>query len=428
MKVGFYLENSDYKNVDFLNPVTGNPGIRGTQYMIWTISFMLQEKYPEQFDIYLFAPYIETLPKSIKCFQCNSDLEALDIAKQEGLNIMVLRTYTDKSDYYQKIETFDIKCIMWSHNFENYRRAQEIYNSKVIKRNVCVGRQQYERLRDHPLFSKSVCIFNTLDFENYEKKEKDRSEHRVTYVGALNSMKGFHMLAKAWPRVIAAVKDAELYVIGTGSFGSKAKLGNYNLADVHYENKFLKHLVCENGEIIPSVHFLGDVGGPKKKELMGESNVGVANPTGKGETFCIVAIEFEAMGVPVVSAKKNGLLDTVVDGKTGLLVSTEKELSDRIIELLQDADKAEKLGNAGFGNSRDAFSMDKICKQWKNLLLDVFDDKPQQVDFQYSFSNNQLKWLREMNRKVRGISALSWVPSILKYETILRDVVRNIRK
>ena len=424
MRVGFFLENGDYKDIDFSRPMEGNPGIRGTQYMIWTIAYFLNKNYPD-IETVLFAPVIEKMPSDLLCVESNSDLEALKMAPEYNVDIMVLRTYTENTEYYEYIEKCGIKCIMWSHNFENYRRAQAIYNTNAIKRNVCVGRQQYERLRDHPVFSKSVCIYNTLDFENYSKYPERGSRPIVTYVGALNSMKGFHILAHAWPKVLKKVPDAELFVIGSGSLGANVKLGPHNLAVAAYEEKFVNYLCDNNGEILSSVHFMGNMGGEEKKKIMGMSRVGVANPTGKGETFCIVAIEFQALGVPVVSAKKNGTLDTVEDGETGLLVSDSHQLADAIITLLEDPKTAKELGDKGFEQSRIHFSIENICDQWYRLLLDVQNDIPQEVDYTYSYPKNQAKFLRELNRKFQKTAIGKRSPSILKYETAIRDIIRH---
>lgn len=43
MKVGFYLENKNTRNIDYSNPENGNPGIGGSEYMIWTISYYLKK-------------------------------------------------------------------------------------------------------------------------------------------------------------------------------------------------------------------------------------------------------------------------------------------------------------------------------------------------------------------------------------------------
>ena len=40
--------------------------------------------------------------------------------------------------------------------------------------------------------------------------------HNVVYLGGLNKYKGFHVLAKAWKKVLAEVSDAKLIVLGSG--------------------------------------------------------------------------------------------------------------------------------------------------------------------------------------------------------------------
>lgn len=425
MRVGFFLDNSKYKTTDFSNPMQGNPGVRGTQYMIWTIACFLNDAYKD-IETIIFAPYVDKMPKNQKCEVSQNDIQALEKAKELNIDIMVLRSYNENPEYFEKIDKINIPCIMWSHNFENYRKANAFAKTRAIKRNVCVGRQQFERLRDHAVFSKSTYIYNTLDFDNYTLSPERCLKPIVTYVGALSSMKGFHMLAKAWHLVLKKVPNAELYVIGSGALGSNAKLGKHNLAVESYEQKFMKYLVNKEGDILPSVHFLGNMGGKEKKEIMGKSCVGIANPTGKGETFCIVAIEFEALGIPVVTAKKNGTLDTVINNQNGLLVTSTRQLADAIVDLLSDNQKAIRFGNNGYYYSRKTFSVEKVCDDWYRLLHSVYEDINLQNSVEYNHPFNQCKWLRELNRRFQKTAIGKNSPSILKYETVLRDLIRKM--
>ena len=47
MKVCFYLNTHGLEKKIFSNPLLGNPGIGGTEFMFWTISFYLKKIYPE---------------------------------------------------------------------------------------------------------------------------------------------------------------------------------------------------------------------------------------------------------------------------------------------------------------------------------------------------------------------------------------------
>lgn len=246
-----------------------------------------------------------------------------------------------------------------------------------------------------------------MDFTNFQKERKQDDKKIVTYIGALNKLKGFHKLAKVWKKILIEVPDAQLYVLGSGNMGNAATLGPYGLAEAKYEKKFMKYLLDSHGEIIPSVHFMGNVGREQKEEIISSTSVGIANPTGIGETFCIVATEFEAIGVPVVSKKGYGLLDTVIDGETGLLVSTDSQFVNAVVELLNDREKNQLFGKKGKLFVRSNFNINEIVQEWKRLVEDVYDDVPQKIIYVYNYPNNQMKWLRELNRKIQSFPLLT---------------------
>lgn len=423
MKVGFFLDNANYAHFDFSFPGKGNPGIRGTQYMIWTIACFLNSRYSDV-ETVLFAPVVDTMPPGQPCLRCQSEEEALAAAKRLSLDILVFRTRPQPPAFYAKLGDAGIKCVTWSHNFEDFDQAQAIASSPWIKRNVCVGKQQYDRLRDHPVFAKSTWIFNSIDFENYHECSRAPKRHIVCYVGTLYVAKGFHMLAKAWKRVRQAVPDAELLVLGAGIPNASGKMGKYGLASPSYEKRFAPYLLGPDGHWLPGVRFLGNLGGDEKKRVMAESAVGVANPTGKDETFCIAAIEFQALGVPVVSARKNGLLDTVVDGETGLLISNTRQLASAIVELLLQPEKASRLGQKGDRFVREKFGMDQVCARWRELLLDVCEDKSPVPTLDCSHLGNQAKWLREWNRRLQGRGIRT--PSVLFFESAAKTMAKKL--
>jgi glycosyltransferase involved in cell wall biosynthesis len=424
MKIGFFLENKLYNKVDFSRPELGNPGIRGTQYMIWIIACKLAKYH----DIYLFARCIDKMPSYLHSCLCKDEKQAFIKAVELGVEVLVLRACNENADLYQSFNNDKVKLILWSHNFENYKLANSVAKNRQIKRFVCVGRQQYERLRDHEIFFKSTYIYNALDFKTFKGKRIKNDNKTVTYIGALNNQKGFHILAKSWKKICKLVPNAQLNVLGTGNMGKNVELGQYGLADKKYEKRFMKYLLDKNGNILSSVHFLGSIGGNEKQEVMLKTSVGVANPSGKSETFCIVATEFEALGIPVVSKKGYGLLDTVVNGKTGILVNNERELISAITRLLTNHNFNNTIGTNGYHFVRKHFSIEKVVQQWLKLIDDVKRNEPLVVVDTYSFSFNQFKWLREINRKIQynGLNT----PSLLMYEyikTALMNILLKIR-
>lgn len=235
--------------------------------------------------------------------------------------------------------------------------------------------------------------------------------------GGLRVTKGFHILAKVWKEVVKEVPDAELHVMGGSKlYDENASTGNFGIADEKYEKRFMPYLLDDNGKVMNSVKFLGVLNGEEKINAINETKVGIANPSGFGETFCISAIEFEAMKVPVVSCKKNGLLDTVEDGKSGILVKNEKQLKDAIVTLLKDDKLNEDMGLYGEKFVREKFDIYNVCSKWKKLLEDVYNDIPQKEELINNNFKYNLKWLREFNRKIKKAKIFNWLPPISEYE------------
>ncbi len=60
--------------------------------------------------------------------------------------------------------------------------------------------------------------------------------------------------------------------------------------------------------------------------------------TGKDEDFGIVPIEAQHFGCPVIAHKSGGLLETVIDGKTGILF--DNLTPDTLSQILKNFDRA----------------------------------------------------------------------------------------
>lgn len=83
-------------------------------------------------------------------------------------------------------------------------------------------------------------------------------------------------------------------------------------------------------------------------------------PSTEPEPFGMVAIEAMAAGVPVIAAGHGGLLDILVDEKTGLLFAPRDvlALADAIDRLASDVELRKRLGVAGAKRQRESFSVE----------------------------------------------------------------------
>ena len=116
------------------------------------------------------------------------------------------------------------------------------------------------------------------------------------------------------------------------------------------ETERLRALAAALG-VVDRCRFVGQLGRDAAADLMRASDVVACTPW--YEPFGIVPIEAMGCGVPVVGTAVGGLLDTVVDGVTGLLVEPRRPdlLATALDELLADAARRRPMGAAGAAGS-----------------------------------------------------------------------------
>lgn len=95
------------------------------------------------------------------------------------------------------------------------------------------------------------------------------------------------------------------------------------------------------------------------------------------EPFGIINLEAMACQTPVVASRVGGILETVVDGETGILVepANAKALADGINSLLRDPQRAKAFGLNGRRRVEQYFSWTHIAKQTEALYAELLEEK-----------------------------------------------------
>jgi glycosyltransferase involved in cell wall biosynthesis len=402
-KIGFYLENDGIPNADLRFPEAGNPGIGGSEFGLVSLPYFFSLYY-QDFDLVIFANVTEFLPNRLAFIQADDSVAAAAKAIQDNCQILLIRL-CDRDlnlDFIRTISGSDLEVIVWAQNNPTPQQLDIIASCANISRLVCVGREELDLMRDHPAFYKTTCIFNGIHPPTYAPKHHIiKSGTTVVYLGSLVRVKGFHILAKAWPQVKTQIPGARLTVIGSGKlYNESVELGRWGVAEEEYEREFRPYLSDEEGNPDNSVEFLGKLGA-EKISIMQQADIGVVNPSGHTETFCWSAVEFQACGTPVISAAENGLLDTVLHKHTGLLSHNERSLTEYIVQLLGDRELQECYGRNAIEFVQFKFDYRKICNQWRNLFFEVIQGQPNRI---YSMKRNffyHFKFLREAMRLLK---------------------------
>lgn len=417
MKIAFYLQNSTIGKVDCTHPLSGNPGIGGTEYMFIAIPYSLWNGTSLRHEVYLLANDISNLPKHRNCIQVSNDSELSAVVEANSIDEVVLR-YSDTNLALANNLPENVGVIMWAHNFIKRSELSVLAKNDRIKCIVCVGNEQLQYYRDHQAFYKSIVIFNAYPVkyftERYSQEVPPLSQrsNEVTFLGNLVEYKGFHLLAKAWKQVLKAVPDAHLNVIGGGKlYDRNQKLGKWGYAEELYENRFIPFLLDDNGNLLPSVTFHG-VMGNEKSEILKQTKVGVPNPSGVSETFCIAAIEMQLYGSVIATINFGGFKDTVYS--TGKLYKDPDELASCIIAQLNSADNDYQ----GFLKFAEKFDFKMIADSWIKLF-DRMEDYGDLSDFLKPLATSS-HICKEWNRRFKKLLPFGkYLPSAMFYNSIL---------
>lgn len=97
-----------------------------------------------------------------------------------------------------------------------------------------------------------------------------------------------------------------------------------------------------------------------------------ANGTWTGEGFGIVYLEAAACGKPIIACDIGGQTDVVMNNVTGILVKpTVNDVSDALIELLKNPDKARRMGEEGRRYIEENYSREIIRNKWRDLVINT---------------------------------------------------------
>jgi phosphatidylinositol alpha-1,6-mannosyltransferase len=175
---------------------------------------------------------------------------------------------------------------------------------------------------------------------------------QVLIVGRIDPRenKGHRDLVRCWPRVVQAVPEATLQIVGRGE----------GLAE-------LQELV-RRSSVADRIVFAGFVPEVELDRLYAQSAV-FCMPS-RQEGFGLVYVEAMRHGLPVIASVHDAAPEIVLDGQTGYTVDLDKpdELPERIIRLLRDPDHARQLGECGRQRWGAHFRYSAFCERFRPLL------------------------------------------------------------
>jgi glycosyltransferase involved in cell wall biosynthesis len=250
--------------------------------------------------------------------------------------------------------------LKWIYDvFFGYRLLRDASRVIALSR---VEAEQYKRMGVPE--EKIAIIPNGIDLSEYANlpprgcfKRKfgiKQEEKIVLYLGRIHWIKGIDILVKAFANVVKKLDDVRLVVVGPddGYLGELESL--------------IRALKIEDKVLIS-----GPLYGRDKLEAYVDADVYVL--PSRYETFPMTVLEAYACGKPVIASKVGGLKDLIVDGQTGLLFESEdvKQLSNSMFSVLNDRDRAKKIGVAGRNFLKANFVIGQVADQLEQIYNEV---------------------------------------------------------
>lgn len=259
------------------------------------------------------------------------------ITKPETLHISYI--HTPPRFLYGYVTSFNYKKRWWTRiGGEIINHFMRIYDFEVSQRpDILVANSKNIQERIKKFYRRdSVVIYPPIDLSEIKLQKKKQDFYLI--LNRLVRGKGTEIIVEACSKLGLPLK-----VAGTGPE--------------------LENLKSKAGK---NIQFLGWVSDSERVKLL--QNVKALIVASEDEDFGITSIEAQAAGTPVIAPASGGFLETVVDGKTGLLYGGSGQVDvDSLVRVLgefrEDDFKAEDLRK-----NAENFSIERFKKEMLELV------------------------------------------------------------
>ena len=276
-------------------------------------------------------------------------------------NIDLIHTHMSSANFFGVLlrRLYGIPyCIASAHN--RYFQLHWMLNDRVIA--VSEATRKYHQRYNMVRPSRIKVVHNFIDDQKFHRVPSkvglelrtelniDSNSRVMGIIGDVIPRKGLIHLVRSLPRVVDAVPDCKLVCVGYEqpkyAAEVKAEARRLGVADrilwLGVRNAVHRILSMLDLYVLPSIE----------------------------ESMPLAILEAMASRLPVVASAVGGIPECVVHGKTGMLVPPAQAapLADAVIQVLQDIDVAQSMGDAGRDRVRQEFSIESQIPRIENVF------------------------------------------------------------
>lgn len=223
----------------------------------------------------------------------------------------------------------------------------------------CVSESVFDAIRIYApsVLSKTRVISNALSTPALQPTPLSFEPPIFLCLGRFSNEKGFDLAIQAFAQVQAQFPGAKLVLAGSG------------LMQRIYEK------LIDDLDLSKSVSFTGSISIENVPASINQSSI-VLIPS-HIESFCLVALEAAQMERPVIASAVGGLLEVVVNEKTGILIPPHDidELSKAMIRLLNNPSQATEMGKQARIRALKEFSAEHMVNAYEDVYSFLKEQK-----------------------------------------------------
>jgi len=206
-----------------------------------------------------------------------------------------------------------------------------------------------------------ATLYNGVDGDTFHPAgiEPD-GDQTILYVGRVEERKGVHVLLDAFERIRRTGSTARLRIVGPHSYW------------ISSPSPFYASLV-ERCRSVPGIELSGPTYVDEELAAVYRSATVSVVPSVFPEALGLTSLEAQASGVPVVVSNAGGLPESVLPGKSGLVVehSNADALATAISTLLGDANLRQDMRRCARAWAMERFSWGRIGSQLEAIYGEV---------------------------------------------------------
>lgn len=214
-------------------------------------------------------------------------------------------------------------------------------------------------------FGGSVAIAENTVPDAYFRVVRKPVKGRVLFGGVVSYLKNVHGILEAFRGVHTEMPDASLHIAGaTTSFPD-------------YVERCRGFV--EKNCLVDKVRFLGSISIEEMKQQLAEAEVLVL-PSFK-ESAPVMICEAMAMGIPVISSRRDGMPYMISDCETGFLIEPEDiaSIQRRITELLTSRSLNDSMGAAAKAVASQRFTERALAETMKRCYEEAVRNSSRQL-------------------------------------------------